>query len=279
MISTAAIIGMLLASPVEHLPARFWQVTPELRESALPPQRAKDRAVVLVHGLVPQLVRSERARRPQPKSWQEPGSDMVRALEPDFDIFAFSYAQTLPIDLVCRCGGLRSGVARLKTAGYRDIVLVGHSAGAVIVRQFAEHHPRSGVTKVIAVGGPHSGSPLALVPDRVVPPVQKPFIKSLSPEVRVARGARCPDLCPELEFCCVVGKLPRLSGDWIVPAASQWPPELRRQGIPAVVVPLGHFELVRSAHGARVVSELAREKLTRWTPAEVEQFERIIGER
>src|SRR5690606_12295429 len=105
------------------------------------------------------------------------------------------------------------------------------------------------------------------------------FIRSLSPEFRIACCAKCPDLPPEIEFCCVVGKLQLLTGDWIVPAASQWPPELRRQGIPAVALPLGHFELVRSERGAEMIAKLAREKLRRWTPEEVAQFEEVIGEK
>lgn len=273
MISTV-IAGLVVAAPMVHLPTSFWQVTPTYRDATV--VRDKDRAVLLVHGLVPRPINPSKAAVPEPHSWQKRDSHLVNQLAADFDVFGFSYAQTVPVDGICWSDGLRQAVRSLKTAGYKDIVLVGHSAGGVIVRQFAEQFPDAGVTKVIAVAAPHTGSPWALIPQFGLAAPQVPFIKSLAPAPRQQQCLRCKPLANGLEVCCVVCKLPRLSGDTIVPAASQWPEAFQKEGIPAALIPVNHFDAVRSAEGATVIAGLAREKLTRWTPEQVEQGRRVL---
>ena len=272
------VAGLIVSAPMVHLPTAFWQVTPAYHDAAV--VRDKDRAVLLVHGLVPRPVQPAKAAIPEAHSWQKPDSYLVKRLAADFDVFGFSYAQTVPVDGVCWSDGLRRAVKELKAAGYRDVVLVGHSAGGVIVRQFAEQFPDAGVTKVIIVAAPHNGSPWALVPQFGLAPNQEPFIKSLAPRPRLRQCLRCKPMADGLEVCCVVCKLPRLAGDTIVPAASQWPEEFQKQGIPAALVPVNHFDAVRSPEGAAVIAELARERLTRWTPEQVEQGrQRLLGSR
>src|SRR5262245_57162683 len=130
MTPAAALIGLLVASPMVHLPTAFWQITPNYTESG-PPVREKDRAVLLTHGLMPRPLQQEKVAVPELKSWQKPKSHLVSALSPDFDVFGFSYAQTVPVDAVCWTRGLRTAVGDLKKAGYREIVVIGHSAGGV----------------------------------------------------------------------------------------------------------------------------------------------------
>ena len=89
----------------------------------------KTRAVVLLPGLFVHPVRPAKASQPWRRDWQEPNSELVKALAPDFDVFAFSYAQTVRVDEVAHRPGLRDAIARLRKAGYKEIVLVGHSAG------------------------------------------------------------------------------------------------------------------------------------------------------
>lgn len=277
MTPAAALVGILVAAPMVHLPTAFWQITPAHHDGVV---RDKDRAVLLVHGLVPRPVTPSKAAIPEQHSWQKPDSHLVKKLAADFDVYGFSYAQTVPVDAVCWSDGLHKAVKSLKAAGYRDVVLVGHSAGGVIVRQFAEQFPDSGVTKVIIVAAPQTGSPWALIPQFGLAATQVPFIKSLAPQPRQQQCLRCKPLANGLEVCCVVCKLPRLSGDTIVPAASQWPEEIQKQGIPAALVPVNHFDAVRSPEGAAVIAELAREKLTRWTPEQVEQGRKtLMGEK
>jgi pimeloyl-ACP methyl ester carboxylesterase len=270
----AVVAGLIVAAPMVHLPTAFWQITPAYHDATV--VRNKDRAVLLVHGLVPRPVQPAKAAIPEAHSWQKSDSHLVRNLAADFDVFGFSYAQTVPVDGVCWSDGLRLAVKALKTAGYRDVVLVGHSAGGVIVRQFAEHFPDSGVTKVIIVAAPHDGSPWALIPQFGLAANQVPFIKSLTPHTRRQQRLRGKQLADGLEVCCVVCKLPRLAGDTIVPASSQWPEEFQKQGIPASLVAVNHFDAVRSAEGAAVIAGLARDKLTRWTPEQVEQGRKAL---
>ncbi len=267
---------VLLTAPVVHIPTAYWQITPEYREFGLP-QRSKDRAVILIHGLIPRPVQVKKAAIPEPHSWQKPDSVMVKLLTPDFDIYGFSYAQTLPVDFVCHSCGLRSAVRQVKAAGYKEVVLVAHSAGGVVAYQFAERYPDSGVTRVVVVAAPLHGTGLAKLPTVGLASTQLPFIRSLSPGCRKEQCEKCGRPIPEsIEICCVVCKLPRLATDTIVPTESQWPDLAQRQGIPAVLMEINHFDAVRSARGAEKVAELAKGKLTRWTPDEVEQARKAL---
>lgn len=277
MTPTAALVGLLVAAPMANLPTAFWQTTPKFHQNAV--VRDKDRAVLLVHGLIPRPVQPSKAAVPEPHSWQKPDSHLVKKLADDFDVFGFSYAQTIPVDGVCWSRGLRDAVKALKAAGYKDIVVVGHSAGGVIVRQFAEQFPESGITKIIIVAAPHNGSPWALLPQFGLAATQVPFIKSLAPQPRLEQCLKCKPFAEGLEVCCVVCKLPRMAGDTIVPAASQWPEEFQKQGVPAALIAVNHFDAVRSPEGAALIAELAREKLTRWTPEQVEQGRRTLADR
>lgn len=265
-----------LTSPIVHIPTAYWQISPENRAGGLP-KREKDRAVILIHGLVPRPVQVKKAAIPEPHSWQKPNSHMVKKLAPDFDIYGFSYAQTLPVDFVTHSCGLRGAVKQVKAAGYKEVVLIGHSAGGVVAYQFAEQYPDAGMTRVVVVAAPLHGSRLANVPTVGLASTQVPFIKSLAPDCRKLQSEKCGRPIPvSLEICCVVCKLPRLATDTIVPAESQWPDLAQKQGIPAVLMEVNHFDAVRSARGADKVAELAKGKLTRWTPEEVEQARKAL---
>lgn len=265
-----------LTAPVVNVPTAYWQITPEYREFGLP-KREKDRAVILIHGLIPRPVQVKKAAIPEPHSWQKPGSLMVKQLAPDFDVYGFSYAQTLPVDFVCQSCGLHKAVRQVKEAGYKEIVLVGHSAGGVVAYQFAEQYPDAGMTRVVVVAAPLHGSALAKIPRVGLASTQVPFIKSLAPDCRKGQCEKCGRPIPAtLEMCCIVCKLPRLSSDTIVPVESQWPEHTRRQGIPAALLEVNHFDAVRSARGVEKVAELAKGKLTRWTPEEVDQASKVL---
>src|SRR5690349_12046873 len=151
MIPSLPAVVMVFASPSANLPTEVWQLTPDARGRAgwLSTPRTKDRAVLLIPGLKIHPLRPGRCARPEQHGWQVPTSDLVRTLAPDFDVFAFGYAQTAPLEAVVNAPGLRDTVGHLKKAGYHEIVLVGHSAGGVIARLFAAAYPDAGVTKVI----------------------------------------------------------------------------------------------------------------------------------
>ena len=271
-------VVMVFASPCANLPTELWSLAPDApaRIEGAVVSRTKDRAVLLIHGLKIHPLRPSLCSRPERHGWQEPTSDLVRTLAPDFDVFAFSYAQTAPLDAVVHAPGLRDSIRKLKKAGYTDIVLVGHSAGGVIARLFAALYPDAGVTKLIAVASPLTGAEAAKVPIGY-PRAQAPFIQSLAPGIRkAAKSEGPPMLDEEVQMACVICKLRGLDSDGLVRLASQWPDDCRSCGIPAVVVSISHWDAMLNPASARVIGELARGKLVRWSNQEVEKAKRVL---
>lgn len=262
-----------------QLPTSRWQ--PTLPKNADTPNQpivvSKTRAVLLVHGLYLQILRPEKAARPETQDWQRPRAPLIKELSPDFDVFTFAYAQTMPVDAVSLSWGLRAEVARLKKAGYQEIILIGHSAGGIVSRQFIERFPDTGVTKVIQVATPNDGSDYATI-KLGIPKLQLPYLQSLAPESRQREIARPRKLPAEIDFCCVVCKGGNRQSDTIVSFSSQWPEELQKQGVPAVLVPSYHNEAMRADAPVKAIGELAREKLARWTREEVEQGRKVLFE-
>ncbi|HEV3437561.1 MAG TPA: alpha/beta fold hydrolase [Gemmata sp.] len=269
-----SIVLAVFASPAANLPTETWQVAPDAKRPGWSNvQRTKDRVVLLLPGLKIHPIRPALACRPDLHSWQEPNSDLVRTLAKDSDVFSFGYAQITELDAVAQCPGLRDAVANIRKLGYKEIVLIGHSAGGVIARLFIESYPDSGVTKVVTVAAPHTGSDLAHLKGGY-PKIQATFVQSLAPEVRIEAPPRKID--DRIEMACVVCKLKRVEGDGLVNIVSQWPEECRKLGVPAVLVPGSHFEAMISPAGVKAISELAREKLVRWSPEEVEKARKVL---
>jgi pimeloyl-ACP methyl ester carboxylesterase len=157
----------------------------------------------------------------------------------------------------------------VRRLGYRELVLLGHSAGGLLAREFVEDHPEAGVTKVLQVCCPNEGCPLAELP---VARSQQPFVESLS----VAGRQRClKDRCQlqipdRVQFLCVVGTTDgKQADDGIVSRATQWPLDLQKQGIPAKVLPVSHNGSVRSEKGAKALAELVRQECPRWSAEQV----------
>ena len=276
MWTPAAVLVFTLA-PAIDLPTAVWPVAPDLRArfdgDAVELKPTSSRAVLLVPGLLLHPLRPERSTRAELHDWQTPKSELVQTLSRDFDVYGFGYAQTVPVDAVSLADGLRTGVKRLKDAGYKQIVLIGHSAGGLIARQFVERFPDAGVSKVIQVGTPNGGAELARI-GVGLPKPQVPFIRSLAPKPRL--GAVPVPLPDGVEACCVVCKVPRLATDTLVTVESQWPADLQRQGVPAALVQVTHFDAMKAPHAVRTIAELAREKLARWTPEQVEQGRQVL---
>jgi len=278
MTAAVAVLGYLSLAPCVELPTLFWGIAPKVEADDLPKwKRAKDKAVVLVHGLLARPLHPDRAAKPDPHKWQKPDGALVKLLAEDFDVFGVSYAQTVPMDLVPLSKGLRDGVAALKAAGYKEIALVGHSAGGVIARRFVECHPDAGVTKVVAVAAPFHGSLWAHLPGFVIPKPQVPFIGSMLPGLRKEWRERCGcDVPKDVQFCCVVCKLPRLAGDTMVAADSQWPEELQKQGVPAVAVRCNHFDAMTGDKCVSAIAEILKGKVVRWDADQTAQARKAL---
>ncbi|QEG29753.1 Alpha/beta hydrolase family protein [Gemmata obscuriglobus] len=277
MAPTILFLALATAAPATELQTELWQVTPgaAAKRWAAPAQPVTNtRAVVLIPGLHFHPLRPVKAVKPELRHWQHPKSELVKALSKDFDVFAFAYSQTVSLDDVAQSPGLRTFVAELRKAGYTEIVLVGHSAGGIIGRQFADQNPDAGVTKVIAVASPFAGAELATL-NVGYPKAQAPFVKSLTPEARKAAvGANTFN--KEIEFACVVCKVKRLESDGVVNLRSQWPEELQKLGVPAVLATVSHTEAMDEAESTKTIHALATGKLARWSDEEVTNARKVL---
>jgi pimeloyl-ACP methyl ester carboxylesterase len=259
-------ICMLVVGGTAPVETRCVQVAPapaKAPEDAIMRSLGQSRAVVLIEGLRLHLLRQD-AAKPDLRHWQQPGSVLVRALARDADVFAFTYGQRAPVTEIADVPALATTVRRLREAGYREIVLIGFSAGGIVARQFIEDYPSAGVARVIQVCAPNVGSPLANMHVGVAP-VQKVFLQSLTSKARVAvledrRDKRIP---ADVEFLCVVGN-GLIYSDGVVPTHSQWPDDLQAQGVPAVVIATEHWFAVRGERAAQQIARLAHEHQPRW---------------
>ncbi len=260
---------------VSEVATDFMMVAPEAVKGADAPRSTNvDRAVLLIHGLRGSALRKEDAYEAHFHDWQKPGSALVEALAKDSDVFAFTYGQNVPVDDIARLPELAEAVASIEAKGYRQIAVIGHSAGGVIARLFVEDNPRTGITKVIQVCSPNLGSKLGQM-DKVARDPHEPFVRSLSDKTREKiQKKRADKKVPDsVDFVCVIGDGGGW-GDFVVDDDSQWPPELRAQGIPAIQERTLHFTAMRSARTAERVAALVREPQARWEPTAIESARR-----
>lgn len=267
---------ILGAHPVE---VQFVQVAPTARPSVeWRRSTGERRAVVLIQGLMVHPFSKENVGRASLRSWQQPGSPLVKRLAGEGDVYAFAYGQNVPVDEIANHDALWRGLLRLREMGYRDVVVVGYSAGGVIARRVVEDYPASGVTKVVQVCAPNAGSGWAKL--KAVRSNQQPFLQSLTKEERRREMRLRMDVTipKKVEFVCVVGT-GAVSGDGVVSCRSQWTSDLQEQGIPAVTVATDHLSMVRSAAGADAIAGLVHAPQPRWSPEKVAAARKaILGE-
>src|SRR5207248_10428446 len=124
---------------------------------------------------------------------------LVKTLKNDADLSALAYGQNVAVDEIAASVELAENVGCVRQLGYKEIILVGHSAGGLIVRQLVEDNPKAGVTKVIQVSAPNGGSDLGKGSS-------EPFIASLTKQARQACLLRRVDkkIPARVEFVCVV---------------------------------------------------------------------------
>jgi pimeloyl-ACP methyl ester carboxylesterase len=268
----SALVGLIAlvvaAPPIE---TRFVQVAPA------PAARSADkvRAVVLLHGLKPHPFSKENVTKATFHGWQQPDSVLVKQLAKDSDVYCFAYAQNASVDEVAESADLAWAVRRLRERGYREVVLVGHSAGGLIARQFVEDNPDAGVTKVLQVCAPNGGSSWASL--KAVRSNQMDFLASLTKETRrKALSNRSDRTIPsDVEFACVVANA-LVIGDGLVQTRAQWTEDLQRQGVPAFPLNTTHWFAPHSRQGAELIAELVREPLPRWDARKVAEVRRRI---
>jgi pimeloyl-ACP methyl ester carboxylesterase len=262
MFASFAVSALALGLP--PVETAFVQVAPAYHEAAACLRSpGRTRAVVLIHGLLPHPFNRDSVARPLFHEWQKPASLLVKRLGQESDVFAFAYGQNVPAGEVAESLALREDVRRLGALGYSEIVLVGHSAGGVIAREFVEDHPDSAVTKVIQVCAPNGGSGWASM--QAVRANQADFMASLTKSTRRRTlSARAGKAVPaHVEFACVVGTGTWV-GDGLVRTNCQWTEELQRQGVPAYTLGASHWSAVRGKKGADLLAALVRTPQPRW---------------
>jgi pimeloyl-ACP methyl ester carboxylesterase len=274
----AVALAAALAPSVE-MPTLFWGIEPSVIvvEGDTKLKARRERAVVLVHGLLPRVWHPDRAEKPEAHDWQVRDGRLVKALADDADVYGFSYAQTRSVDEVAYSRGLREGIAAVKAAGYKKVVLIAHSAGGLVCRRFVETFPDAGVTKVIAVACPFAGSGWANLPGFTLPKTQVAFIHSMSPDVRERLAKDREVKLPEgVEFAVVLCKANRGDGDTVVGLRSQWPEELQKQGVPVVLANCNHFEAMLCEPCSKEVLTLVTGKVVRWDEEKTAQARRVL---
>ncbi len=296
-LSLLSLMPLVIAAPVE---TKFAQVAPLFRET--PPFRmspGQQRAVVLIQGIRPHPFSRHDVARAEWYRWQLPGGTLVTTLGKQADVFAFAYSQNEAVERVPDVSDFGDRVRSLKRMGYREIVLIGHSAGGLVARHFVEDHPDAGVTKVIQICAPNGGTSWGKARIGVREP-QEPFLSSLSKKGRrQCLAKRTEKRAPrEMEFICIVGQVKapgavtlsiesdkkvsvaitlgtgNLRGDGVVSSRSQWPEDLQEQGIPALFVATSHFTATQSKAVAETIAELVRERQPRWDAAKVAEARR-----
>ncbi|HTU89387.1 MAG TPA: hypothetical protein VMF69_04750 [Gemmataceae bacterium] len=274
MSTTLPILCLLFASTGE-IETRFVQVAPSSTQQQWWKPERKSRAVVLIHGLLVHPFSKTNVGRAHLHSWQQPNCLLVKRLAQEADVFAFAYAQTVSADDIAECPDLKKQVQKLRHDGYREIVLIGHSAGGVISREFVEDNPDCGVTKVIQVCAPNGGSGWARW--QAVRANQIDFLESLTKPARIHSLLQRADkkVPRQIEFACVVGT-GTVVGDGMVSNRSQYPPDLQKQGIPAYPVNSTHWMVLRSHKGVEVVARLVHETQPRWDDKQVEAVRRRL---
>jgi pimeloyl-ACP methyl ester carboxylesterase len=227
-------------------------------------------AVVLIHGFHYHFS-NKSVSKAEFRPWQHADSAVVKTLAKHNDVFSFAYGQNVPIESIVKDSTLGAAVARLRDLGYRDVVLVGHSAGGLIARQFIEDFPESGVTKVVQVCAPNGGSPLAAIKG---PKSQRVFLDCLTREGRkICLKERADKRIPDnVQFVCIVARMNTTTHtDGVVPCVNQWTADLQKQGIPAFGMVGTHREVVRDAKAAEVLAALVRDRQGRWTEERIVQ--------
>ena len=256
------------ASIVQVAPAQH-----ELREAVR--TSGRERAVVLIHGLKLHPFNTGKIAHAVLHEWQLPDSLLVKRLGRESDVYSFAYGYNGTADEVSTVPLLGESVRRLRLMGYRHVVLVGHSAGGVIAREFVEDDPDAGVTKVVQVSTPNGGSPWAVW--QLVQPKEADFLDSLTKPIRrLAVAGRSDRRIPShIEFACVVAN-GLVVGDGMVGSRCQWTEDLQQQGVPAFAIQSTHWQTVRSKAGVELIADLVRSPLPRWDTVRVAAVRRSI---
>jgi pimeloyl-ACP methyl ester carboxylesterase len=251
------------AAPPAGVAALFARVGPTPLLVARTPGQA--RAVVLIHGLGLAPFQRDKAVRAALRDWQKPDSPLVVQLGRNADVYAFAFSQTAPVEEVAARARLGPHVGVLRAMGYKEIILVGHSAGGLIARHLVEDEPACGVTRVVQVCTPNRGCPFAGLKVGCLEQIDFLLSLSLTRRAMVLRQRADRRLPAGLEMVCIIGAW-ALGSDGIVSRSSQWPEDLRRQGVPAYLAPAYHSSAMGNPAVVELIDHLVRTPQPRRLP-------------
>ena len=274
MFTSLSLYCALIVNAAPVVESKFEQVAPVPPERGTVVRSAKQaRAVVLIHGF--RVYPNEEAvTHADFRDWQRPGCALVKELAKDADVFSYGYSQNASIDAIVAAGGVADVVRHLKKAGYTEIVLVGHSAGGLIARQFVEDNPKSGVTKVVQACAPNAGTSAAAIESHMS---QRVFLDSLTPEGRQkCLKERAAKTIPDgVQFAFVLSNIGG-DTDGLVRCDCQWSPDLQKQGVPVVCINVLHPQVPRSSKGIEAIATAVRQDQPRWKPERVDAMKKEL---
>ena len=266
-------VSLALQGTLPQVESVFQQIAP--MPIAGKTAKTTNPAVVLIHGYYFHLL-DRHVSKPAFRPWQRSDGALVSELGKFADVFVFAYGQNASIDAIVTQSKLSREIAELRKRGYTEIVLVGHSAGGLIARQFVEDNPDAGVSRVVQVCAPNGGSPLATLK---VAKSQRVFLDCLSQEGRKeSLNKRANKVIPaKVQFVCVVGRGDgTTSTDGVVPCVNQWTPDLQKQGIPAVGILSNHHQIVRDPDATAALARIIRGTHTRWTAEQTATGRKVL---
>src|SRR5262249_33535857 len=142
------LLSMLILASAPRVDSKFDQISPEPPLGKLMARSAgQTRALALIPGLHLHPLSKHDVEQALFRDCQSADAHLVEGLVQHGDVYAFSYSQNVPIDDVASESELGDNIRTLRKMGYTEIVLIGHSAGGVIARQFVEDNPGCGVTR------------------------------------------------------------------------------------------------------------------------------------
>ncbi|MCI0457892.1 MAG: alpha/beta fold hydrolase [Gemmataceae bacterium] len=253
----------------------FHQMHPPQKDRSVWTRSASlKRAVVLIHGLSFSLDDAQVALAGF-QDFQLPGSPLIRSLAPHADVYSFGYGQNASVDRIATLPALKEGIERLRKLGYTEVVLIGHSAGGIIARQFVEDNPDVGVTKIVQVCTPNGGSHLAAVP--VAAASQRAFLDSLTERGRkkTLKDRAGKQIPKDVQCVCIIGNGVG-GGDIVVSSRCQWPEDLQEQGVRCIALPTLHFVVMCCRDSAACMADVVLRDQPRWSPDEVEKMRKQI---
>jgi pimeloyl-ACP methyl ester carboxylesterase len=180
-------------------------------------------------------------------------------------VYAFCFGQTAPVEEVAARSRLGLHLGVLRAQGYKEIILVGHSAGGLIARHQVEDEPGCGVTRVVQVCSPNRGCPFAGL--RLGCLEQMEFLLSLSLtwRAKVLHDRRDRPLPAGVEMACIIGAW-AVGSDGIVSRSSQYPEELRKQGARGYLVEAHHSAAMGNGSVIELIEHLVRTPQPRRRP-------------